>query len=261
MEVMLKVKIEKAISKRQRKMCLDQLASKIFFDSSTKKFKFYKEICTLNNKSGVERIDFVGNSDVEENVIVIILESPHVDEYEGNMPIGPAQGKTGDNINKYLCTILDEAVQREILNVNSKFPKYDLVLMNAIQYQCSLGMDPILFRDYCFMKLWETEQIIESFHERLSLILKKYNNGHVILINGCTLGSHIDLLTKHKGKITKDYLKEIGYNDNTLNNPSLKAFVSQEANKVIEGNRISQYYISHPSAWYSQKNRKLKKEL
>lgn len=249
------------ITKGQVVKCPDQLVAKISFNSKARKFKFTNKMRTINDAQGMERINFEESENKEVNAIIILLESPHTDEYKDGVPVGPANGKTGENINKYLTDILNEAVTSKVITLYSKAKKYDLILMNAIQYQCSLGVNPILFRDFCFMKLWEREKTINSLNRRLNIILDNYRKGHIILINGCTLGSHSDLLTVHKGKITKKYLKEIEYEGKILNNPSLKAYVAQEVGMTLKGTAIKQHYISHPSSWYSANNRKLTNNL
>ena len=62
----------------------------------------------------------------------MILESPHKNEYtNGYIPIGIAQGKTGNNINIKLINR-----SRLISNLNAN-TIYEVNLMNPIQYQCS----------------------------------------------------------------------------------------------------------------------------
>ncbi len=260
-ERLLKETCINTITKRNTKKCPDQLVGKLLFNQETCEFEFIKKVSTFNNVQGMKRTTLKKGVINESNAIIIILESPHIDEYKDGAPIGPANGKTGDNINKYLCNILSEAMLSKVIMVNPKTKKYDLILINAIRYQCSLGVDTSLFRDFCFMKLWEKKKTVGSFNRRLNIILDNYKNGHIILINGCTLGGHSDLLTVHKGKITKKYLKEIKYDDKVSNKPSLKAYVSQEVEMILKGTNIKQHYISHPSGWHFLNNQKLKNKL
>ena len=60
--------------------------------------------------------------------VLLILESPHIDEFKGEL--GPAKGKTGKNIKQYFNTV--DGLKR----INGIRP---VVLINAIQYQCSLN--------------------------------------------------------------------------------------------------------------------------
>lgn len=64
--------------------------------------------------------------------IVIIIESPHRDEYDDDFkPIGPAQGKTGDMIKSNIENII------KLFNITDG--KYILIISNPVQFQASLG--------------------------------------------------------------------------------------------------------------------------
>ena len=69
--------------------------------------------------------------------IVIILESPHKDEFDPItlMALGPAMGNTGRNLVKHFDSLIQNS---SIYNYLTGAP-HDIVLVNAIQYQCSLG--------------------------------------------------------------------------------------------------------------------------
>ncbi len=123
-----------------------------------------------------------------ENIILIILESPHIDEYkidsEGNfIAIGPANGATGRSLRAHLNTAtLDIAKQ-----IHSKIHRrYHLFLMNAIPYQCSLGYtlkgQKRKDRDSVFMSCWNHAK--NDFTDRL----RRYANEKTIIINACTKG-------------------------------------------------------------------------
>ena len=71
------------------------------------------------------------NRAIEIKKLVIILESPHKDEYSTSFtPLRPANGKTGNSINTKLTS----------RNFKSKLITscdYEVFLMNSIQFQCS----------------------------------------------------------------------------------------------------------------------------
>lgn len=75
---------------------------------------------------------------VEEKTIVIVLESPHKDEYLRNVgqPIAPAQGVTGSNIQGWFDCVLGScpALYSELCVESSR-----LVLVNPVQFQASLA--------------------------------------------------------------------------------------------------------------------------
>ncbi len=107
-----------------------------------------------------------------EKYLILILESPHIKEFKDDP--GPAKGKTGMNIVKFL------------LNVNGleSFGNHGLIVMNAVQYQCSLGFATKKFRDRVFTEMWNTGSR-EDFISRLRSI---YRPGDT-LVNCCTKGS------------------------------------------------------------------------
>lgn len=89
-------------------------------------------------------IDYVLNSNNKHTVtnqltnpIVIILESPHIHEYDPitNMAIGPAYGNTGKYFKLYFGQILSQTPTITLPNT-----RCDVILLNAVQYQCSLGL-------------------------------------------------------------------------------------------------------------------------
>lgn len=88
----------------------------------------------------------------DDGLLIMVLESPHKDEFKEGKAIAPAQGTTGENIGKYL-----ERQHRHLPSLaRVASGRYRLVLMNAVKYQCSLGVSPTsLFRDLVFRQVWE----------------------------------------------------------------------------------------------------------
>ena len=63
--------------------------------------------------------------------MVLLLESPHKDEFDSNyVPLRPANGRTGTNINKKLSS------RPFTTNLDVNFD-YQVLIMNPIQLQCS----------------------------------------------------------------------------------------------------------------------------
>ena len=127
---------------------------------------------------------------------ILILESPHQDEYPlekghvKNDSISPARGATGENIKAAFSHITDWNITLSN-GTNSDISSYNLILMNAVPYQCSLGVDTKLFRDIVFRKLWDMGAK-ELFVERFKKI---YKNGDLVL-NCCTDGNSKPTLKK-----------------------------------------------------------------
>ena len=250
-------------------LCPDQHAAEIKFDPNSGKFSFTQKITTANY-AGMQRKEVNNNfTPTNKAAIILVLESPHKDEYDHNHhALGPAHGETGDSINACLTKILNVAILNSVLNKPCTFTKYDLLLVNAVQHQCSLGANPRLYRDAMFLYYWEKECYRKNFFKRLTKTIKKYNS--CIVINCCTQGEHTNLLTNHSGKLGKGRLKNklyfdelgVGYNQWGLHEYTLKECVKQIMLSV-KGNNTPYsiyYYISHPSSWRRYyRNRILKK--
>lgn len=201
--------------------------------------------------------------------IVIILESPHKDEYSKQIT-APAMGTTGENINKYLLDILN----KKIGNPQIDKKEYDVILMNAIQYQTSLGIDTEYFRDRVWLTLWNKGDLRKEFIKRL----EGYNAD--IVFNFCTNGSHkkdlIYILDKKRNSsnMTFQYIDSLNLNikkkkDNNLyidekvvckvtkkdntNVYLLKEFVQTaiEESNLSSGN-VKIFKGPHPSSWISK---------
>ena len=128
--------------------------------------------------------------------IVIVLESPHTDEFlkeEEWKAIGPACGTTGRNLYKWLPEVLLNYVPcmiglkkdnyKATYNSNKDIMQdcYAIKLVNAIQYQCSLGDKTEVFRDEVFSNMWNDDTIV-SLRKRLNEVAPQ------IIINCCTKG-------------------------------------------------------------------------
>ena len=101
--------------------------------------------------------------------VVLVMESPHTDEFIGDW--GPAKGKTGIQIRKHIATI--------VAGLGGQLS--ELILVNAIQHQCSLGVATKHYRDTVFRNLWANGGAAD-FERRLMQI---YRPGDMIF-NCCT---------------------------------------------------------------------------
>ena len=103
--------------------------------------------------------------------VVLVLESPHVREFANE--VGPAQGTTGTNIARYL----------EMVPGLGAAGSHGLILVNAIQFQCSLGCATKLHRDRIFLTAWRRGGR-DDLCERIQRI---YRSGDT-LVCACTKG-------------------------------------------------------------------------
>ena len=138
--------------------------------------------------------------------IVLLLESPHKDEYQPgniNCPIAPANGATGDNIDRCLGTVLRQ-IKGALINARldeAEFIKPDshVIISNPIQFQTSLHAIHgkslqkkwVTLRNNVWWTLWNEQRIQRNFRARL----KRYNPS--LIINACTgKRSTKDVLTR-----------------------------------------------------------------
>ena len=132
------------------------------------------------------------------------------------MAIGPACGETGEHLYQWLPEVMLKyfplLVEKETVKAKYYSLKdigsglYAIKLVNAIQFQCSLGentesskQSPKCYRDNLFVKMWDSTGVIESF-------IKRLNEPHPnIIINCCTKGT----LGKKDGTLRDRVQKEI----------------------------------------------------
>jgi hypothetical protein len=141
----------------------------------------------------------------------MVIESPHTEEFL-QTPC-PANGKTGQLIRKWICSVKGLSTYRK---------DYGLIIINAIQYQCSLGSPTKCFRDKIFETVWK-DFGENDFVTRLQSICQ---TGDVIL-NCCTKGN------SKNGELRREV---------------------QQAIKKSKAN-CNLLRRTHPSSWHAPRNR------
>lgn len=104
--------------------------------------------------------------------VILILESPHTSEF-GACP-GPAKGITGRKIVRHLLQVPGLQDKRD----------FGLLLVNAVQFQCSLGISTSIVRDSVFLETWARGGKVD-FEERLGAL---FRDGDCV-VNCCTRGN------------------------------------------------------------------------
>lgn len=145
--------------------------------------------------------------------VLLILESPHTSEFDSSP--GPAKGSTGRNIVRYL---------RQVPGLRDK-GDFGLLLVNAVQFQCSLGRPTSEVRDVVFFDTW-TSGGRADFETRFRRL---YRRGDCV-VNCCTRGC---------SRNAADHLR-------TLVHRALTALLPA-GTAVLRRN--------HPSFWHSPANR------
>jgi len=158
-----------------------------FLDYRTCHDRYVGLIGDLYEKDDYPARDLADDRPANTPCVIMVLESPHkleywnVENWEDNpqpeqrlQTPYPANGKTGENIRNL---ILDHEVFKDI----SGGSDYGLILLNAIQHQCSLGDAPGEHRDDLFKAGW-ADFGEGDFDCRLSKVLLDGD----IVVNSCT---------------------------------------------------------------------------
>lgn len=194
------------------KACPDICAGEIGLDNNNKFF------FDSDKRSDMSFFYEVETPEENEKTIVIILESPHYDEYKDGETINPAKGMTGKNLADYFDLLINVVISTYSKTI-IKGSKCRIILMNSIPFQCSLGKSvnnsncqPV--RDLIFDKIWELEDIKKDFIARL----ESYNPD--VIFNFCTSGD-MNLKNKVQERI-KEYCSKNSKNVElyTGNHPS-----------------------------------------
>jgi len=155
-------------------------------------------------------------------LIIMILESPHTSEFSGVTPIpvaGNGNGDAGKAIRELFSEVFD-------IHNHLNDGEYNLIILNAVQYQCSLGKGTTEHRDKVFIECWNTFAR-NDFKKRL---LSIYESGDII-INACTAGTV---------------------------KPKLREMVKSTITKLIGR---SLFEVEHPSNWMRAYNTARKSKL
>ncbi|MGG7213620.1 hypothetical protein ACQPUY_08370 [Clostridium nigeriense] len=210
--------------------------------------------------------------------IIIILESPHKKEYDiDNLTGYPALGSTGVNINRGI----EEIINKKLADVMETDKEYDIILMNAIQYQTSLGVNTKIFRDRIWISLWLNNSMREEFIKRI----KGYKPD--IIINLCTKGNHSKdmlaimnadettlignkfikslnisnlIISNNKILLNNKIVCEIEKVNNLSRGYTLRKFVNNAIEEAFK-NKIRLLNGPHPSSWKFERNNELKKDV
>lgn len=128
--------------------------------------------------------------------IVIIIESPHTNEFTKDDDEGsPARGKTGDDLQKYLLINLYKYLHCNDQGINGVYGfsnkkiangKYKIILSNAVQYQCSLGL-PLNGKNSNGNRKETNERFIECLMRDKNIFISRIKGYKPkVIINSCT---------------------------------------------------------------------------
>lgn len=120
-------------------------------------------------------------------IVLLILESPHTDEYlQDNSGCwrarGPACGCTGYWIRHHLLTVL------QFVNSSIDYTQWELLLVNAVRFQCSLGRNLQQRQNRCLKeKILRKCLQTHVFRKDLRDMVRDVVDGRTCLVvNACT---------------------------------------------------------------------------
>ncbi len=172
---------------------------------------------------------------------IFVLESPHKSEFKDDgTPIAVAQGATGKNFDEAIINFL---VLSQYHHKCFSPGYYEVWLINAVQYQVSLGIEPKNYRSILFQIAWHSFAKT-NFSERLKELVK--NDSNSVIFNACTKGNGALKKKSEKligdMKLSKDIVSKLKTSEKDIN---LNLLV-QEA---IEKCSLKSYKASHPYKW------------
>lgn len=228
----------------------------------------------ISENGGLSNVKFSINEN-DRTTIVIVLESPHKDEYNNSKSAiapAPALGTTGCSLDREFVCKLNEFMKNNSEAIQDGV--YDVILMNAVQFQCSMGIKPLdtNVRNKIFLQMCFNNDIRINFSERL----KEYKPK--VIINCCTdgnnCGAKIDLFFLQE---IDDGIKVADDRSITLNNMRMTRnfannkkryklyefvqYMIDMIDKNVDTNAPSNLLLlkcGHPSSW-SRANAKISK--
>jgi len=207
---------------------------------------------------------YIANKDKCNRPIALIIESPHIKEFVGvhikNMVTEqivnarPVNGATGRNILQQLHLLLKK------LPLKLSDGNYPVLVINAIQLQCSRGADTLIYRTRDFIHYWPSCRA--SLVNRLSRLTPS------LVINACTKGDFY--IANDDGQIVniKAYNsgfasnfkrllnKEFGYQQvnsggelQFMGTFDLSGLVMHQLYDIYKTSDIPIYKTTHPASW------------
>ena len=192
------------------------------------------DVCEVNSLRH-NRYNDLPAANGETDTLVVVVESPHRDEYYNtnlSCPIAAAQGDTSGGTGFGIKCHLSQIVNRIACNIPNMENEYRVIIANPIPWQASLASlhegsprkSPWKnLRDAVWKTLWNIGAVKCDFLTRLN----NYNPS--IVVNACTGG---------KGKY------------------GLNAIVDQTICDVVP-DACRRPRTPHPSVWYQRRNRRI----
>ena len=114
-------------------ICPDKFVAEMFYNTANQSWD-WRNNYVYTNQVGRRNINYTGIG--FENCILIILESPHFDEYDTitHRAKGPAVGSTGKLFEQHFLSIING--NNNVITLNQNLT-YNIIFVNSVQYQAS----------------------------------------------------------------------------------------------------------------------------
>lgn len=163
---------------------------------------------------------YSGNVSIVNPVIAVVLESPHKSEYTMGLPLGPARGTTGRLFDRKFPKLFSNSIW------NSHFlsATYDVILLNGVQFQCSLGqpLNNIINRQ---VRDNNWIDIFNNYGGNVDIVDRLNALNPVLIINLCTKGySNLQMILDRQLKANFNCPNTLGTHPSTWNFPYARIF-------------------------------------
>lgn len=244
--------LDTLIKKSREKKAQDEFIGAVYKKNGKIKFRFRKDYEKLFVPAQLYK-EFLNGTNYD-GVISFVIESPHIHEFRIDIALYPegrynARPLNNPSTKKYLKKMVEGPLEKYFDERIKEGEIYLFLIVNSIQYQCSLGEKTDNYRDLLFVANW-IDECKQDFINRV----KKYEAD--LFINSCT-----------KGSINKKFLAE-NFNlnissdkESPLSGREVKGIITLqdivEASLELEGiiNKENYLKYNHPSYFVYQEAR------
>lgn len=174
----------------------------------------------IDYNSSLGQTTYAGNLPIVHPVIAVVLESPHKDEYNAGRSFDLERGTTGRLFDSKFQNMFSQSV----LNHHYLSAVYDVILVNAVQFQCSLGL-PLnnsnnkLNRDVNWLNIFNNHGGYADIVDRLKALRP------VLILNLCSKGySNLQMILDRQLRSALSYPYTYGTHPSTWNFSYAKIF-------------------------------------
>ena len=163
---------------------------------------------------------YKGNVPIVNPVIAVVLESPHKSEYNMGLPLGPAKGTTGRLFDNEFTRMFSTSM----LNSHFLSGNYDVILLNAVQFQCSLGQ-PLNNNNNKQVRDRNWLNIFNNHGGAIDIVNRLKALNPALIINLCTKGfSNLQLILDRQLRANFSCPYTYGTHPSTWNFPYARIF-------------------------------------